>query len=338
MLTLLREEVSRSHDRALGIMDFRYAPIALGDTVTWLTKLQVLARSHGVKKIEGLISVPPYGWLSQYVTSYNYVEAVQNILPAFLCAPMMSSLRVYSSPTNAASAQRILGSLLARAPSWPSLFSHFRRNLDYQSHFKINEFFRRHQWIPKLASPKGFRAETEAFKKTHIGGRTPVVINIRQSALTGTPATLMRDSPADVWHEFLVRAQKLWPSVVFVLVGDFSAWERRIGLLPNVLVPRVFGYGLGHELTLLLDGSPFFGSSSGFAAVATFSDVPYCITRFQYGASGYMKGMGFSHGSDHYPFAAANQWLSWVPETVDLLVDLFARLWNICRPAERWRQ
>ena len=74
MLTLLREEVSRSHDRALGIMDFRYAPIALRDTETWLTKLQVLARSHGVKKIELLIGVPPRGWLSQCVTSYNYVE------------------------------------------------------------------------------------------------------------------------------------------------------------------------------------------------------------------------------------------------------------------------
>jgi hypothetical protein len=329
MPSLLRHEINRSRGRLLGIMDYRYAPLALGDTMTWLTKLQVEAHTHGLKKIEILIAVPPGGWQSApQINSYNHAAMVQNIFPAFLCAPMVNSVRFYASPSPAPPSQRILGALLARTPTWPHLSSHFRRHLDYHSHLTINAFFRRHKWIPKLRSPKEFRSETEALTKTYFGGRSPCIINIRQSSFTNTPDRLLRDSPVGVWYRFLRRAHELRPEVVFVLTGDFGTWDRETALLPNVVVPRALGYGLGHELTLLLDGAPFLGSNSGFSAVATFSDVPYGITRFQYGATGYMKGIEMEHGEEHYPFASEHQWLSWVPETEEVLLDLFAKVWG----------
>lgn len=325
---LLRNEIDRSRGRLLGIIDYRYAPLALGDTMTWLTKLQVEAHIHGLKKIEILIAAPPEGWQSApQVNSYNHAAAVQNIFPAFLCAPMVRSVRFYASPAPGASAQRVLGALLARSPTWPYLSSHFRRRLDYHSHLSINAFFRQHNWIPKLRSPKEFHSETDVLRREHFARRSPCIINIRQSRYTNTPDRLLRDSPVDVWYRFLRRAHELWPEVVFVLTGDFGTWDRETALLPNVVVPRALGYGLGHELTLLLDGAPFLGSNSGFSAVATFSDVPYGITRFQYGAKGYMSGIEIEHGEEHYPFALAHQWLSWVPETEEVLLDLFAKVW-----------
>jgi hypothetical protein len=82
---------------------------------------------------------------------------------------------------------------------------------------------------------------------------------------------------------------------------------------------------LGHELTLLFEGAPFFGSSSGFSAAATFSNTPYTITNFEHRAAEFV---GVPVGVERYPFALEDQWLSWKPETEQGLLDLFDRLWE----------
>ena len=153
----------------------------------------------------------------------------------------------------------------------------------------------------------------------------PIIVNIRQSALTKNPAAVNRDSPADVWFRFFASAKKFWPKALFVLVGGFSEWERRFSRCQNVVIPRLFGLGLGHELTLLLEGNPFIGTSSGFSAAATFSDTPYVITNVEHRAA---KFFGIPAGTQHYPFATTRQWLSWETETDALLASLFERLWE----------
>jgi hypothetical protein len=81
---------------------------------------------------------------------------------------------------------------------------------------------------------------------------------------------------------------------------------------------------LGHELTLLLEGTPFIGSSSGFSAAATFSEkTPYLITNFEHQSAAYI---GFPVGTARYPFAVGDQSMSWVPETEDLLMTNFERM------------
>jgi hypothetical protein len=328
VLQVLKNEIRRSRDSVLGIMDYRYAPLALGDTMTWLTNLQVLAHDTGLKKIELLILVDggrsrasPTG----HITRYNYVSALENIQPAFLCSPLIKSIRVYESED--LSAQRIFGAALARSVSWPGMVDHLRHDMDYVGHDQINDFNKRNGWIPKLRPPQGYQAETDLFRRSHLGGRQSFVLNIRQRALTSDMADVVRDSPSDCWYDFLCRAQNLWPLAYFVLVGDFTTWERRFAALPNVVIPRGHGYGLGHELSLLLGGMPFIGSDSGFGVAASFSDSPYVITRYQYGTTGYRDRIGLAEG-EHYRFASANQRLSWLAESTDLLVELFTELWD----------
>jgi hypothetical protein len=153
------------------------------------------------------------------------------------------------------------------------------------------------------------------------------VLNIRQRALTVDMADVVRDSPSDCWYEFLCRAQELWPSACFFLVGDFATWERRFADMANVVIPRAHGFGLGHELGLLFSGTPFIGSDSGFGVAASFSSSPYFITRYQYGTTGYRDRIGLAEG-EHYRFASPNQRLNWQAESTDLLIELFAELWN----------
>jgi hypothetical protein len=326
MYSSLSAEIDASRGSVLGIMDFRYAPYALGDTCTWLINLQIVASRHSLSDIEiMLVTLPwiPSSPLQRHIGRHNYAQIIDGLLPAFGCCTAIRSVRIFEH--NRKQLHRVLAALLARTPSWPSLMSHLQKDLDYISHKQINAFFAERGWIPKLSPPLGFARETEHFKQQMCNGRVPIVVNIRQSALTKVPAAVNRDSPADVWFRFFERAERHWPKALFILAGGFSEWERRFARRPNVIIPRLFGLGLGHELTLLLGGTPFIGTSSGFSAAATFSDTPYVITNFEHRAANFL---GIPVGAERYPFGTERQWLSWEIETDELLSDLFDRLWK----------
>ena len=93
--------------------------------------------------------------------------------------------------------------------------------------------------------------------------------------------------------------------------------------LPNVLIPRAMGFGLAHELALLYRADLFMGSSSGFAAMATFCNKPYVITNIDHGFS---RHIDVPVGGRHYPFGSGNQLLYWERETREVLLDLFEEL------------
>jgi hypothetical protein len=326
MYASLNAEIDAGRGRVLGIMDFRYAPYALGDTCTWLTKLQIVASRHSLSDIDiMLITLPkkPSSPLQPHITTHNYALLIDGLLPAFLCCGKIKSIRIFED--NRKALHRLLGALIARTPSWPTLVSHMRGRLDFISHNQINSFYAERGWIPKLTPPFGFKDETDRFKQEFCDGYVPIIVNIRQSALSKNPAAVNRDSPADVWFQFFACAKKFWPKALFVLVGGFSEWERRFSRCQNVVILRRFGLGLGHELTLLLEGTPFIGTSSGFSAAATFSDTPYVITNVEHRAA---KFFGIPAGTQHYPFATTRQWLSWETETGALLASLFERLWE----------
>jgi hypothetical protein len=77
--------------------------------------------------------------------------------------------------------------------------------------------------------------------------------------------------------------------------------------------------GLGHELTLMLKSDLFIGTSSGFAALANFSAIPYFITRMNPGSC---HAYAIPEGADRLPFAQSNQKLIYAQETSELLMKL----------------
>src|SRR5215471_11319213 len=116
MNLIIAAELSLSRKNALGILDFRYAPYALADTFTWLTNVQIKAHLHGHKSIDlVLISLPEKRARRHqpYVTSYNQVQVMEGLLPAFLTCPSVNSLRIFQSKNKVS--QRILGAVLTHA-------------------------------------------------------------------------------------------------------------------------------------------------------------------------------------------------------------------------------
>jgi hypothetical protein len=70
----------------------------LGDTFTWLTHVQIKAHIDDCKPIElVLISLPekPAHRHQPHITSYNHVQVMEGLLPAFLTCPSVNSLRIF---------------------------------------------------------------------------------------------------------------------------------------------------------------------------------------------------------------------------------------------------
>ena len=308
----------------VGIYDFSYGPYALGDALTWQMNLGILAAEHGCNAIDEYLVIRPLKPSSRFqtfVTQHNYVSVIDGLLPAFFCSPKMRSLKlIRNAPTFNLF---LLREAIHRRPMWPSLWDHLNAKLDFVSHKRINAFWDKHGYLPWLGAPRGYGPWADSFRRTHCDGRFVVAVNVRQSALSVTPANLFRDSPWPEWLAFMRRAAERDPKVLFMVLGGYSEWTRELYLLPNVLIPRAMGLGLAHELALLHRADLFMGTSSGFATLATFCNVPYIITKIQHLFS---EHAGIPVGHRHYPFGAENQVLSWETETQDLLWDLFEEI------------
>jgi hypothetical protein len=308
----------------IGIYDFSYGPYALGDALTWTMNLNVLASAAGCGAIDQYLVIDPLRPGSRYqpfVNQHNYVSIIDSLFPAFLCSPLLRSLKIIRHPPGFN--LFLLREVLRRRPMWPSFFSHLRRKLDFISHRRINAYYRRHGQLPLLSAPRGYGAWADAFRRTHCDGRFVVAVNIRQGAFGLAPANLGRDSPLPEWHAFIRRAAARHADVLFLILGGYTEWDREMLRLPNMLIPRAMGFGLGHELALLHRADLFMGSSSGFATMATFCGKPYLITNIQDLFSFYID---IPVGARHYPFGTENQILYWEKENQDVLLAFFEEL------------
>jgi hypothetical protein len=308
----------------IGIYDFSYAPYALGDALTWTMNVNIGAAEAGLEAIDQYLVIEPSRPSNRYqpfVSSINYAGIIDQLLPAFWCSSKLRSLKlIRHRPTFD---RFLLREVLRRRPMWPSCWSHLNRTLDFMSHRRINAHYRRHGTLPWLTAPRGYAGWAGTFLQTHAHGRFVVAVNIRQGALSVTPAAVFRDSPMPEWLSFMRRVAARRADVVFLILGGYTEWDREVLRLPNVIVPRAMGFGLAHELALLHRADLFMGSSSGFAAMATFCNKPYLITNVEHALSPHID---VPVGGRHYPFGTDNQVLYWERETDDVLFDTFSEL------------
>jgi hypothetical protein len=182
-----------------------------------------------------------------------------------------------------------------------------------------------HGRIPLLRPSMGSEPDVTGLLTKRFAGNRVVAIQMRLRRLDagyGTEHTHWRDSDFLEWYEFLKEAGKTHPDVQFVVMGRLQEKPLELLRLPNVISLRPLGLGLGHELSLLLRSDLFMGTSSGFAALANFSEVPYFITRMNPGAC---RAFAIAPESERLPFAGERQILVYEPETRDLLMQLLER-------------
>jgi hypothetical protein len=314
------------HRAFLGIFDFSYQHYALGDLLTNQVNLAIMAIEQGLTQVDIIAMVNPdlpSARMQPFVTRANYIAHLDNIMPVFACNPLLRSLRLVRDVQTfnyLVAAHHRTG-----APMWPDLNTHLKMRQDFPiDHRRINAFHARHGHIPLLAAPRGYEGWARRFHETELGGRPLVIINPRQSSLTDNPAVTTRDAPLQIWHGFIDAVAEKQPEAMFVMVGGFQEWEHRLLRRRNVFIPRSCGLRLAHELALLKIADLFMGTSSGFATFATFSDVAYVIINV---ARNFARHAEVRPDDRSYPFAAANQVLTWRLETTEELISLFDELY-----------
>lgn len=329
----LSELRSASPQRYAGFVDFSYQHYALGDALTTQVYLACLAHQAGCTSIDIHLVAhadAPAAPTQPFVNRDNYAVTLDNLLPAWTCLPQLESLRVVR---DAEAAAAIWTSLVAsRAPVWPSARTHLLRQMTYPlGHQLVNAFHAREGSIPRLSAPRGYGAWARSFVQRHWPGRFVVCINPRQSRLSGASTASYRDAPLDEWHAFIRETHGRHPDVLFVMLGGFSEWDSRLARCRNVAIARAMGLTLAHELALLVAADAFMGSSSGFATMATFSEVPYLITNVEHLFAWWA---GVAVDAPRYPFALDHQHLTWREESAGVLLEHFEAIYH-ARPRAR---
>jgi hypothetical protein len=322
----LTEIHSAGRERFAGIIDFSYQHYALGDVLTNQVNLSCLAREADCKGIDFYLIVDPLypaaptqGFINSDNNSDNYPAHLDNLFPAFLCLPELTSVRIVRDSMTAG---LILTSLIAsRTYKWPSLRDHLRRRMTYPiGHEIINRFYAREGYVPQLAAPKGYERWAREFLQRLWPDRFVVCINPHQSRFSPVPATTYHNSPLDEWNAFIDAVAEHYPNVHFLMLGNIQEWDSALAGRPNVSIPRAMGLTLAHELALLCSADLFMGASSGFSTMATFTDVPYVITNIEHHFASFA---GVEVNAPRYPFGSEHQHLVWRQEDAGLLMRYF---------------
>ena len=320
------------------IYDFELLPYALGDVLTWNVGTAIRCEETGRERVDAYICLderaPSSLFQQDLVTAENCGLFANELFGAFGTHPRLGSLQLYrhrdemlellreraqGDPDSLDSLSDYEHALASRGDE-RVLIRYFTENVHTHQH--INAFAQKHGRVPLLRPSLGCEPDVMGLVTRRFAGRRIVPIHLRLIRLDagyGGKHTYARDSDFLAWFEFLREAGKARPDVQFVLLGRLQEKPLELLALPNVVSLRTWGLGLGHELTLMLQSDLFIGTSSGFAAMANFSRIPYFVTRM---TSQSCKAYGIADGAERLPFATERQFLVYEPETSAMLMRL----------------
>jgi hypothetical protein len=321
----------------VGIYDFQLFPYSLGDVLTWNVQTAVRSIDAGRSQVDIYICADPRYPAGVFqrasIVAENAFLYLNEMLGAFGTHPCLGNIHVYMSRDQLVERLEITARGDAVVKTAVDEYEATLRSGDdsvkkeyfsqtISSHAKINEHYARHGGIPLLGPCRGCEPDVEGVMTRLLGGKRVVIVHPRLRRLDhglGSERSQDRDSDFLEWYEFLRGAAVTHPDAQFVVVGRLQEKPLELLRLSNVTSLRALGLGLGHELTLLRRADLFIGTSSGFAAMANFSETPYFVTRLtKYSYFAY----GVPNGSPSLPFAAPNQILVRETETAALLANL----------------
>jgi hypothetical protein len=325
----------------LAIYDFELVPYALGDVLTWNVQTAIRCREAGRESVDVCICVDPDYPAGIYqrgmVTEENSFLFFNELLGAFGTHPLLANVHIFRSREDLldhveqqAKGDRVNADVVAdykaaleNRSDEAALNAYFIKYI--YSHEHINSFAAKHGGIPLLADSRGCAPDVEGVMVHALGGKRAVIIHPRMRRLDagyGGKHTYSRDSDYLEWHDFVRKAGEGKPDVQFIVVGRLQEKPLELLRMPNVTSLRALGLGLGHELSLLRRADLFIGTSSGFAAMANFTEVPYFITHMNKESC---KAYAIENGAKSLPFAAPHQELVYEKETSELLMSLLER-------------
>jgi len=323
------------------VYDFELMPYALGDVLTWNIQTAIRCEQLGRERVDVHICMDPRHpssiYQSDMINADNCGLFFSELFGAFGTHPRLGTIHIDLRREDTLDRLRACAQgddanaevladyehALANRHDNDILVAYFTKYIYY--HEGINAFAQEHRRIPLLQPSMGCEPDITGLLTRRLAGKRTVAIHVRMRRLDAGyhgEHTWARDSDFVEWYGFLAEAGKRYPDVEFVVMGRQQEKPLELLALPNVMSLRTFGLGLGHELTFMLRCDLFIGTSSGFAAMANFSETPYFITKM---GKESCNAYRIPFGAERLPFATERQILVYEPESQDLLLRLLER-------------
>jgi len=215
----------------------------------------------------------------------------------------------------------------AAAPAWPPRADlEGRRYLYYDILRSLHRFHAAHGGVPALDFGEGLRRWALGFQRAHAGGLLPVSVNLRVNPRFHGH----RNSCLDAWRAFFSHCEGRYP-VAFIVTGAAAEVDPLLRGRANVVIAKDHHTDLLQDLALVAGAAFHLGAASGPATVSQFGVRPYHV--FNCDASPHLSSYGgalapVEDGELRFGFAAPLQTIGVVPETAELILRQFQRIWR----------
>lgn len=324
------------HDEKVfsAIWDFFARPYAVGDLITWCMECYIKAKILRCDYVDYYVIADPERPampLQPMITSSNYNRYLIELNPIFYFNPLLRNLQVFG-------ARKTFEHFLEthfdeNAQIYPNPKSYTQeqgKDAYLFRHHEINDFYYNNGYIPYLKAPGGINVRKDL---KHFGFQEDdflVAVHLRQRKHDHYygAVDLPRDANIDSWLDLFKYAAKKFPQVKFMLLGRKEEIPAEAYLLTNVYYLKEFGMGLVHELAFIHEANLFLGSNSGPAMMAMFSTTPYIIFYSPKSAAHTSYVTVTPVGCEKVPFAREEQWLSWLDDRTEVLIESFSRIYK----------
>jgi len=285
----------------IAIYDFAIRPYSVGDICIWNIQTAARALESGHYEVDVLVCAEPENpsipSQRSFVTQENFQNNLLELLPVFFCHPICRHVHVFSERKSftdflekAASSSEENAAVVRRESK---LFTrhadaNFVNNLilkDFYD-FRFLNHFHKSRPLPQLRVPRGVDRDVLSFKRSLGENKIMVTVALRNQRLdmNGRPpqdVDLNRDADMLMWIDLIEACSKNFPQTIFVMLGRIQDKPLILMRCKNIVVPRVLGFTIAHELALLPMSDLILGSNNGFCAAAFFTRQPYILRKYR---------------------------------------------------------
>jgi len=310
------------------IYDFRILPFALGDII--------ISMIHGAIDLNGKTLKFPFYYfrndlekthpIQRFINKHNVDKHLGDLSEALLFNPLQLPIRKISSKSDNAGCETAQDLKIhtfykeyLQSNQVNNYHSYF--NAEIASHRSLNKFNQKNKPMPNLKAPSYITKETQRLIKKYTGKNKWICAHLRFRGLNPKEdlADIKRNADPGFWYGMLSNiAQEYKNDHAVLLLGPKGSYPESFYGIPNLYAVSSMGGTLKNSITTILSSTAFFGSSSGFANCATFSNTPYLI--FDVSENGY-ENYCVEYNSPRLPFAKEQQHLSSQLDSPKMVAD-----------------
>lgn len=323
----LLHSVIRSEKRILAIWDFRTVPYSIGDLIIFHERINILRLTHKVDKVDICFVYEPDKPARkaglQGVTPDNFHYHFPPLVSTVYLTPHIGSFFLFDSHRHL---EEFVADNAGKYYVWPGIKDYINKYKSYRDNFDfVQDFYRKNGFIPYIDCRAGTLEWAYTFYKKHVLPDYPVVVHLRNNPRSGAE----RNACLDAWLKFFKFCEGKF-DVKFIMIGSTKEIDNRFRNLPNVLISKDYATTVEKDAVLAYSSLIDLGISSGLSAMVYFSQTPYIMFNYR------LAHENLPHG-ENFPFATELQKLVWIPETTEILIEEFSKLFPRVSKTD-WRE